>query len=144
MLVRPALAADDDAVLDLWRAARPDLDPATLPALLAAERRRDPELVLVAADGDGRVVGTVTGAFDGVRGWVRKMSVDAGARRAGVASALMAELERRFRELGALQVSLLVHAENLDGRDFWACLGYAEDDGTLYATKRFSPGADRC
>jgi GNAT superfamily N-acetyltransferase len=133
--VRPSTPADDDAVLRLWALARPDLDPASLAPLLAAERRRDPDLVVVAVD--GAVIGTATGAFDGVRGWVRKLSVAPEHRRRAVAGALVADLERRFAGLGALQVSLLVQVPNTSARAFWADAGYVEDPTSVYATKRF-------
>jgi GNAT superfamily N-acetyltransferase len=138
VLVRPARSPDDDeALLALWAIARPDLDPVALPALLEAERRRDAELILVAEGTDGAVVGTVTGAYDGARGWARKLSVDPAQRRSGVARALIEELERRFVALGALQVSLLVHEPNAGARLFWAASGYTEDPETVYVTKRF-------
>ena len=137
VLIRVAAADDDERLVALWAGERPDRPADAVRRWLVDERRRDPDLVLVAVRDDGGVVGTVTGAFDGERGWIRHLVVDPAARGGGVGRALVEELERRLRRLGAAQVSLNVFGANAGGRAFWRALGYEEVPEVVYARKRF-------
>ena len=114
MHIRPFdLTHDYDAVLTLWRNAEPGvhLGRSDTPEALRLKLARDPELFLVAEDGE-RLVGAVIGAFDGRRGMVYHLAVDAAMRGQGIGSALMAELERRLMQLGCVKGYLLVVPEN--------------------------------
>jgi ribosomal protein S18 acetylase RimI-like enzyme len=97
---------------------------------IARKRERDPELLLV-AERDGRLVGTVMGGYDGRRAYIYRLAVASDCRRRGVGRLLVAELERRFRALGAVKINLLVYRENRGARQFWAELGYPQDTDTV-------------
>jgi ribosomal protein S18 acetylase RimI-like enzyme len=138
MRVHPLASDDLDAALDLW-ARTEHLAPvprAEVEALLLT----DPDLVL-AASTDGELVGVVLGSFDGRRGWVNRLAVDARARRRGVATALMVELETRLRARGCLQVNLLVFADNDPGRGFWEQRGYGGTAEVVLYHRRLDGGA---
>jgi ribosomal protein S18 acetylase RimI-like enzyme len=138
MRVHPLASDDLDAALELW-ARTEHLAPvprAEVEALLGT----DPDLVL-AASADGELVGVVLGSFDGRRGWVNRLAVDARARRRGVATALMAELEARLRARGCVQVNLLVFADNDLGRTFWAERGYGGTEQVVLYHRRLDAGA---
>ena len=140
MEVRPVRDEEAAAVLDLWEAAGLAHDRATQSPRLAGHRRADPELVLVAVDDGGSVLGTVTGAFDGVRGWVYRLAVLSASRRSGVATALVAEVERRLEERGATAICLLVHGANTGGISFWDTLGYDVLPDVVYVKKTLRGG----
>ena len=94
--------------------------------------QRDPDLFLVAEDG-GRLVGTVMGGFDGRRGMVYHLAVDAGYRTRGVGSQLMEALEARLRRKGCLRCYLLVTRDNQAAIEFYQRRGWAEmDDLFIY------------
>lgn len=140
--VRTADHADVDAIVALWdEAGMLDYTPDPY-GDLARTRDHDPALVLV-AETSGRVVGTVTGSWDGRRGWVMRLAVAAAARRAGVASALTEEVEARLRERGADQVNLLVFAENRDALAFWRERGYRSVAPVVLLTRRLEAGHDQ-
>lgn len=125
-VVRTYVAEDRASVVDLWDRtgiSRPWND-------LGAEldRHPEPQLLLVAVDGGGTVVGAVMGAWDGRRGWVYHLGVDAAWRRRGVARALITEVEARLRALGAPKVQLLIRGDNLQAMGFYGKCGYAEED----------------
>ncbi|GGI09221.1 GNAT family N-acetyltransferase [Egicoccus halophilus] len=101
-------------------------------------RAHDGGLVLGAVD-DGRLVGVVLGSFDGRRGAISRLAVDASARRRGVAQALVAELEDRLAARGCRRVSLYVYAGNDLGRGFWAALGYDEAPDVVLFSRRLDP-----
>lgn len=77
------------------------------PGELRKKLARDPDLCLV-AEVNGRLAGTVLGGFDGRRGMVYHLAVDAGQRGQGLGSALMAALEDRLRAKGCVRCYLMV------------------------------------
>jgi ribosomal protein S18 acetylase RimI-like enzyme len=119
-LIRGYRPPDYDAVAALWRSAGRDVLPR---AELDAKLTRDPQLFLVAEDGE-TLVGVVLGTYDGRRGWILRLAVDPAHRRRGVASRLIEELETRFGAIGCPRVNLLVMPEDVEALRFWQALGY--------------------
>ena len=111
---------DYDAVAAVWAAAAREVVPR---AELELKLGRDPELFLVAPDGD-QVTGGVLGTWDGRRGGILRLAVDPARRRQGIATALVHELETRFRALGCPRINLLVMPDNDAGLRFWQERGY--------------------
>ena len=109
----------------LWRAAglrfRPDLVERDLEAVLARD------LVLVDEEA-GELTGTVFGSYDGRRGWVRRLATRPARPGRGIATALVAEFERRLRAAGCPKVNLLIEPDNAAVAGFYARLGYRPDD----------------
>jgi ribosomal protein S18 acetylase RimI-like enzyme len=139
MDVRPLTDADLDAAFELW-ARTEHLGPVPR-AEVESLRRVSPELVL-GADVDGQLVGVVLGSYDGRRGWVNRLAVDATARRLGVGAALLSELEERLRAAGCVQVNLLVYADNGGGRSFWDRHGYEATEDVVLYHRRLDGDAD--
>lgn len=128
-LIRTYADADEEQVVALWDAeARPSRKPWNVPR--DSIRRKlavGPELFLV-AERDGTVVGTVMAGYDGHRGWIYSLVVDPRFRRRGIARALMAEAERRLRDLGCPKINLQVEVSNRDVVALYEKLGYAVED----------------
>lgn len=120
--VRELRAADGDALRQLWKAAgfrsAGDDD-----ASLATFAERNPGLLLVASAGD-EVVASALGAWDGRRGWIYHVTTAAGHRRSGIASRLVAEVERRLLSLGCSRVNVVVRDEYEAAPEFWRAIGY--------------------
>ena len=111
---------DYSTVVSIWMAAGRDV--------LSEKKTRqvldhEPGLMLV-GEFDDQVVGIIVGTFDGRRGWLHRLAVHPEARRAGTATALVAEVEKRLALRGALRINLLVMPDNLAGLAFWRHLGY--------------------
>lgn len=118
---------DVGAVLVLWAQARSR-------HASAEDRREDverllegsPAVLLVAEDGEG-VVGSVIAAWDGWRGNVYRLAVDATHRRQGVGLRLVQAAEDCLRDRGARRITALVaHADEPAG-SFWDTAGYPRD-----------------
>lgn len=138
--IRSFDAADTEAVVALWTAAglvKPWNDPHR-----DIERKLtvQPELFLVAEDGDGAVVGTAMVGYDGHRGWVNYLAVADPERGTGLGRALMHEAERLLLERGCAKLNLQVRTTNVEVIAFYERLGYTLDD-VVSLGKRLIPDA---
>jgi ribosomal protein S18 acetylase RimI-like enzyme len=125
--VRTASLADTDAILDLWARGAGESSIANDAAQIERMLARDPEMLLLALDDDGRIVGSVIAGFDGWRAHVYRMAVLPEARKLGAGRALVEAMETRFRALGAVRSDAIVLLDNDLGRAFWAACGYEPD-----------------
>ena len=118
-------ANDDYPVVHvLWQRAGLWMRPSDGPEATALKLERDPGLFLVARDGDGAIVGTVMGGWDGRRAYVYHLAVLPERLRAGIGSRLMDELEERLRRLGAVKAKLQILTDNEASRAFFERRGY--------------------
>ena len=121
--VRAFQPADTDQVVALWDACgltRPWNDAR---ADIARKLSVQPELFLVAVDGD-RVIGTTMAGYDGHRGWLYYVGTDPDRRGEGIAAALIARAEELLIALGCPKVNLMVREGNEGVLDFYATNGY--------------------
>jgi uncharacterized protein len=134
-VIRSATASDAAALAGLWRAAglkfRPELVAGELAAVVGQG------LVLVEEEAAGEITGSVLGSFDGMRGWVRRLATRPDRRGRGIATRLVAELERRLLAAGCPKVNLLIEPGNAAVASFYARLGYQQDD-LLFMEKRLA------
>ena len=124
--IRPYQQTDEGSVIALWNAAgiaRPWYD---MPADIREKIKRDPELFLLAID-DGRVIGSLMGAYDGHRGWLHHLAVAHDRQRQGIGSALVREVEAAMAAIGVGKENLQVRTGNLGVIDFYSKLGYGDD-----------------
>ena len=84
---------------------------------IAKKLTRDPDLFLV-AETDERIIGTVIGGFDGRRGMVYHLAVEAEYRQKGLGERLMTDVEERLRARGCLRCYLLVTPDNVNAMQF--------------------------
>ena len=108
----------------LWQRADLWMRPSDGPEATLLKLTRDPGLFLVARGEDGRIVGTVMGGWDGRRAYVYHLAVAPERQRRGIAGALMDELEKRFRALGAVKAKLQIILDNHASKAFFAQRGY--------------------
>jgi ribosomal protein S18 acetylase RimI-like enzyme len=104
---------DYAAVISLWNNAGPGIHVrrSDEPAEIQKKMLRDPDLFLVAEAG-GMLIGSVIGGFDGRRGLIYHLAVDATLRQRGIGSLLMDEVERRLKDKGCIRCYLMVAAGN--------------------------------
>ena len=124
--IRDCRQDEADAVLELWRQA--DATPNATDNV--AELRRaiaDSPAILLVAEADGQVIGSIIGSFDGWRGNIYRLAVHPHFRRQGLARALVAEVETRLRQQGAKRITSLVEKDHSWATAFWQAVGYGLD-----------------
>jgi len=77
--------------------------------------------VFLVCEIDGRVVGVVRGNYDGSRAIIHQLSVHPAYQKQGIGTALVKEIVKRFRQMGAPTVSATVTEESLP---FWQKVGF--------------------
>jgi ribosomal protein S18 acetylase RimI-like enzyme len=124
---------DYPAVYDLWAHAGTgvQLRKSDEPAEIEKKLARDPDLFLV-AEADGKIIGTALGGFDGRRGMVYHLAVDAAYRQRGIGTQLMNELEARLKAKGCIRYYLLVTKENDAAMKLYEELGWQKMDLAVY------------
>ena len=110
-------------VLELWRRAGAEPSVTDDPGSLRRRLRRDRNLFVLAWD-RGRLVGSLIGGWDGWRGHMYRLAVDPGCRRSGIARRLVANVEARLQELGAVRIDGIVVSRNTAASTFWREIGY--------------------
>ena len=85
------------------------------------------DLLLVAEDANGVVMGTIIAGWDGHRGWLYAVAVDPSAQRQGIGAALVAAALERLAALGCCKVNLQIRAGNEAVTAFYRKLGFAEE-----------------
>ncbi|MFE7382880.1 GNAT family N-acetyltransferase [Streptomyces zhihengii] len=123
LLIRPATAADAEAVLAFWTLAAEgtsitdDVDGVT--RLIG----RDPE-ALILAERDGLLVGSVIAGYDGWRCSLYRLAVLPSHRRRGISTALLEAAERRFAAVGGRRADAMVLEANERAHHAWSAAGY--------------------
>ena len=89
---------------------------------------RDAELFVVATDGS-KVTGSLIGGWDGWRGNMYRLALDAQHRLLGLARSLVEEVEARLRQVGAERITSLEFNEE-GAVAFWKSVGHTRDHAT--------------
>ena len=137
--IRRGRPEDIGQVLEFWGRAgatpRPTDTREVLVQLLASSQS-----ILLLADVDGRLAGTVIGGWDGWRGNIYRLAVAPEYRRRGVASALMREVDAALLAMGARRITALVERDHPWAVGFWNALeraGYRYDPTMTRYVKNF-------
>lgn len=88
------------------------------PEEIKRKLQRDPDLFLIAEIGS-RIIGTIIGGFDGRRGMIYHLAVQADVRQQGIGTMLLEEVEKRLQARGCKKCYLLITAENTGASRFY-------------------------
>lgn len=125
--IRPFEPSDEDAVLRLWERCdllRPWNDPRKD---IARKKQVQPDLFLVGLLG-GRVVASAMAGYEGHRGWINYLAVDPACQRLGLGRQILLAAEAQLRDAGCPKINLQIRRGNAAVVQFYAALGYREDD----------------
>jgi ribosomal protein S18 acetylase RimI-like enzyme len=125
--VRRCRASDLPAVADLWRKARSE-NASTPDRIEDVEQLvADSPALLLVAERDREIVGTLIAAWDGWRGNMYRLAVSDEHRREGIGLALTRAGEDYLRQCGARRVTALVAFDDEAAAAFWESAGYPFD-----------------
>jgi ribosomal protein S18 acetylase RimI-like enzyme len=131
MHLRTGTASDIDAVLAFWQTATTIASATDDAESLVALLGRSPDALIVVED-NGVLVGTAITGWDGWRGAMYRVAVHPDARRRGIASAMVAEGERRLRARGARRLHMVVNVDEAPAQKFWGSAGYERTDQSRF------------
>ena len=129
--IRPARRDEAQALLDLWKATGSGPSITDTPEHLRMVAEKSPDLLLV-AESEGRLVGSVLGGWDNWRAHIYRLAVHPDFRRRGLARALTDEIERRLRARGARRIYALAATKQEMGVKFWESLPYEKSKDIPY------------
>jgi ribosomal protein S18 acetylase RimI-like enzyme len=129
--IRPCRIGEIEGVLDLWRDA--EVTPPSASDSIEGLRRlmAEPAAILLVAEADERIIGSVIGGWDGWRGNIYRLAVTPAYRRKGIARRLVAEVSAALFAKGAERISALVERAHPWAIGFWDSLkndGYENDE----------------
>jgi ribosomal protein S18 acetylase RimI-like enzyme len=139
--LRAARPEDAEAVLAFWKVSAEGTSISDDVAGVGRLIVRDPEALVLAERPGGELVGTVIAGFDGWRCHLYRLAVHPEHRRQGIASALLAEAERRFTALGGRRGDAMVLERNEPAHHAWSAAGYAPEHHWRRWTKPLRPSA---
>src|SRR5208337_3266852 len=125
---------DYRGVRALWVESGLEIRPGDGRREIQLKLKRDPELFLV-AETEGRIVGSVMGAWDGRRGWIYHLGIAPDFQRKGVATRLVGEVERRMKKKGVVKVNASIYRWNKNSMAFFKKSGYEFDARTIHVGK---------
>ncbi len=134
--IREARPDDFDPIIRLWESIDRHTALPDRREYLETFHAFSPDLLLV-AEVEGRIIGTVIGGWDGWRANIARLTTCPEARRTGVAMALVREVERRLLAKGARRVYALVDKRSPPAIPFWEAAGYAFNDNILQYSRNF-------
>lgn len=127
LTIRKAAERDVEPVLALWTAAGSPPSATDTPDGVRRLLATDPQVLLI-AESDGAVVGTLIAVWDGWRGSFYRLAVAPERRRERIATVLLREGERRLRARGAVRLTAIVADDDSVAKGFWEAAGYTRQN----------------
>jgi ribosomal protein S18 acetylase RimI-like enzyme len=140
--IREYRTGDYESVLALWAGAGLPFKPEGRDRRKIVDSQvRQPNVIFLVAESEGRLVGTVLATHDGRKGWINRLAVDPAYRGRGIGSRLVRETETRLEALGMDVLACLIEEGNDASVRTFETLGYERHPEIHYFVKKRYPGA---
>ena len=140
--IREYRTGDYESVLALWaEAGLPFKSEGRDRRKIVDSQVRQPNVIFLVAESEGRLVGTVLATHDGRKGWINRLAVDPAYRRLGIGSRLVREAETRLEALDMDVLACLIEEGNDASVRTFETLGSEHHPEIHYFVKKRYPGA---
>ena len=129
-VIVPYAETHRDNVIALWRDAFGYATAHNAPGLAIDKKLAVADGLFFVALRGGAVAGTAMAGYDGHRGWLYSVAVQASCRQAGVGSALVRHAEAELVRRGCLKINLQLADGNAAVARFYEALGYRVEPRT--------------
>ncbi len=126
LTIRDCGREEAQSLLALWRKAGATAGVTDTVEDIQRVIRHSAAIVLV-AEQDGHIAGSVIATFDGWRGNLYRLAVDPDYRRKGLARKLVDEANSRLASMGVKRITALVEKDHPEAVGFWNAQGYQHD-----------------
>lgn len=141
LTIRQCRTDEAKSLLALWERAGavPSITDTMEDILRVLERESS---MLLVAETEGQIVGSIIGSFDGWRGHIHRLAVDPAWQRRGIARRLVTEIEGWLARQGAKRISAIVVRDHPWATGFWNAAGYGEEAGDARFTRDLAPSGE--
>jgi N-acetylglutamate synthase len=141
ILIRKFEPGDYDGVIGLWnRADLPVRAQGRDSYANICRQVTEANVILLLAEVEGRIIGTVLGTHDSRKGWINRLAIDTDFRRKNLATRLVSEVEKWLQSNGLDVFACVIESDNDASMELFTKLGYTEWD-VRYFSKRKSDGS---
>ncbi len=127
--IRECLPEEAEALLVLWQAT--GTSPSVTDTVADLQRTIESSALVLVAEADRRIVGSLIATFDGWRGNMYRIAVHPDYRRRGIGRDLVEEGERGLTKQGAKRITALVEEKYPWATAFWSNVGYEIEPGIV-------------
>ena len=126
--IRKFQESDKATLTALWQAVFPDDPPHNEPSLVLEAKLAVDDLIFIAEEEDGEMIGACMAGYDGHRGWLYAVAVSPDQRRNGTGKALVLFAIKALKNLGCKKVNLQIRPTNTEVANFYKSLGFSTED----------------
>ena len=126
--IRKFQESDKATLTALWQAVFPDDPPHNEPSLVIEAKLAVDDLIFIAEEEDGEMIGACMAGYDGHRGWLYAVAVSPDQRRNGTGKALVLFAIQALKDLGCKKVNLQIRPTNTEVANFYKSLGFSTED----------------
>ena len=129
--IRTFRESDRQMLISLWQ--RCDLiRPWNNPSLDIDRALKTRTSTLLVGEKNTTPIASIMAGYDGHRGWIYYLAVDAHERNRGYGREMMLEAELWLRSQSAPKLQLMVRGDNEAATAFYAALGYEHQDVSVF------------
>ena len=130
MQFRRAAPEDAEAIVHFWKTSGASMS-VTDDVEYVRRVTLHTAAVLLLAEIESTIVGSLLGTFDGWRGNMYRLVVHPTYRRQGIGRQLVRQVEQLFSEWGVRRTTVLVEVDRPGASEFWSSVGYPRDDHVI-------------
>lgn len=140
-IIRPYLEDDKENVISLWKSCNL-IREWNKPGLDIERKSFSSKDFFLVIEKDNKIIASIMIGYDGHRGVLNYLAVDAKFRNQGLGSRLVKLAEDKLKDLGCPKINLLVRVTNIEVKEFYKKLGFEMQEDVVIFGKRLISDSD--